>query len=69
MTFEELSARIHPKGQDRVRAAFTATRALVGAYEIDFRILRGEGIRWVPERGLGNDEGLDKDEASALGCP
>jgi hypothetical protein len=30
--FEDLSSRIHPADRDRVRAAFTATRALVGAY-------------------------------------
>lgn len=58
VTFEDLSSRIHPADRDRVRAAFTATRALVGAYEIDFRILLGEEIRWVSARGLGNDEGL-----------
>jgi two-component sensor histidine kinase len=60
VTFEDLSSRIHPADRDRVRAAFTATRAIVGAYEIDFRILLGEEIRWVSARGLGNDEGLHK---------
>jgi two-component sensor histidine kinase len=58
VTFEDLSSRIHPADRDRVRAAFTATRALVGAYEIDFRILLGQEIRWISARGLGNDEGL-----------
>ncbi|MCG5234354.1 sensor histidine kinase [Xanthobacter oligotrophicus] len=58
VTFEDLSSRIHPADRDRVRAAFTATRALVGAYEIDFRILLGREIRWISARGLGNDEGL-----------
>ena len=37
VTFEELSSHIHPADRDRVRAAFAATRAVVGAYEIDFR--------------------------------
>lgn len=60
VTFEDLSSRIHPADRDRVRAAFTATRALVGAYEIDFRILLGQEVRWVSARGLGNDEGLHK---------
>ena len=41
VTFEHLSSRIHPADRDRVRAAFTATRAIVGSYEIDFRILLG----------------------------
>src|SRR4051812_35381629 len=58
VTFEDLSSRIHPADRDRVRAAFTATRAIVGSYEIDYRILLGEDIRWVSARGLGNDEGL-----------
>lgn len=60
VTFEDLSSRIHPADRDRVRAAFNATRALIGAYEIDFRILLGEEVRWVSARGLGNDEGLHK---------
>jgi two-component sensor histidine kinase len=60
VSFEDLSAHIHPADRDRVRAAFTATRAIVGAYEIDFRILVGEVIRWISARGLGNDSGLHK---------
>jgi PAS domain-containing protein len=46
VTFEDLSARIHPEDLDRVRAAFTATRDIVGAYEIDFRIMLDDDIRW-----------------------
>lgn len=60
VAFEDLSSRIHPADRDRVRAAFAATRAIVGPYEIDFRILLGEEIRWISARGLGNDEGLHK---------
>ncbi|HSI41363.1 MAG TPA: HWE histidine kinase domain-containing protein [Xanthobacteraceae bacterium] len=66
VTFEDLSSRIHPADRDRVRAAFTATRAIVGAYEIDFRILIGDEIRWVSARGLGNDEGLHKGQMSGV---
>lgn len=58
VTFEDLSVNIHPADRDRVRAAFTATRALVGEYEIDFRIMVGDVIRWVSARGLGDDSGL-----------
>lgn len=58
VTFERLSAKIHPRDLDRVRAAFTATRAVVGAYEIDFRILFGTKIRWISTRGQGNDAGM-----------
>jgi two-component sensor histidine kinase len=54
-SFSELSGKIHPTDIDRVRAAFAATRAIVGAYEIDFRILSGDDIRWVSARGQGDD--------------
>lgn len=60
VTFEDLSARIHPADRDRVRAAFTATRGVVGPYEIDFRIMLGESIRWISSRGIGDDSGLHK---------
>ena len=66
VSFEDLSSRIHPADRDRVRAAFTATRAIVGSYEIDFRILLGEEIRWVSARGLGNDEGLHSGQMSGV---
>ena len=66
VTFEDLSSRIHPADRDRVRAAFSATRAIVGAYEIDFRILVDEEVRWVSARGLGNDEGLHKGQMSGV---
>ncbi len=56
--FEDLSAHIHPADRDRVRAAFTATRGIVGAYEIDFRIMVGDEIRWISARGLGDDDAL-----------
>ncbi|MGV8951719.1 MAG: sensor histidine kinase [Cypionkella sp.] len=66
VTFEDLSAHIHPKDRDRVRAAFTATRAIIGAYEIDFRILLGDEVRWISARGLGNDEGLHGGQMSGV---
>jgi two-component sensor histidine kinase len=55
VTFEELSSHIHPADRDRVRAAFAATRAVVGAYEIDFRIIMGDEVRWISARGQGDD--------------
>ncbi|MBB4577555.1 sensor histidine kinase [Rhizobium lentis] len=58
LSFEDLSAKIHPADRDRVRAAFSATRAIVGPYEIDFRILVGEDVRWISARGQGNDAGI-----------
>jgi two-component sensor histidine kinase len=58
VTFEELSSHIHPADRDRVRAAFAATRAVLGSYETDFRILIGEEIRWIAARGQGEDVGI-----------
>jgi len=58
VTFEDLSAHIHPKDLDRVRAGFAATRSVKGAYEIDFRIVVGKEERWVSARGQGDDAGI-----------
>ncbi len=58
VTFEELSHHIHPADRDRVRAAFTATRAVFGPYETDFRIMVGEEVRWIAARGQGEDFGI-----------
>ncbi len=58
ITFEGLSARIHPQDLDRVRAAFTATRDILGGYEIDFRIMYGSDVRWISARGRGEDQGI-----------
>lgn len=56
--FEDLSAHIHPADRDRVRAAFTATRAIIGAFEIDFRIMVGDELKWISARGQGDDAGM-----------
>jgi two-component sensor histidine kinase len=58
VTFEDLSSHIHPADRDRVKAAFAATRAIQGAYEIDFRVLVAEEVRWISARGQGSDEGI-----------
>jgi len=58
VNFEDLSAHIHPADRDRVRAAFTATRSIVGAYEIDFRITKGDDLKWISARGQGDDAGM-----------
>jgi two-component sensor histidine kinase len=58
VAFEELSANIHPADRDRVRAAFAATRSVEGSYEIDFRILIGDDVRWISARGRGADSGI-----------
>ena len=58
VTFEELSAHIHPADRDRVRSAFAATRAFLGRYETDFRILVGDEVRWISARGQGEDVGI-----------
>jgi two-component sensor histidine kinase len=51
ITFEILSKNIHPADLERVRSAFAATRAVVGAYEIDFRILLGNVSGGFPLEG------------------
>ncbi len=53
--FEDLSAHIHPADRDRLRAAFAATRGIVGPYEIDFRVTVGDEVRWISARGQGDD--------------
>jgi two-component sensor histidine kinase len=58
VTFEELSANIHPADRDRVGAAFAATRSVAGSYEIDFRIMVGDDVRWISARGQGADAGM-----------
>jgi two-component sensor histidine kinase len=58
VTFEQLSAHIHPADRDRVRSAFTATRSVAGSYEIDFRIMVEDEIRWISARGQGADTGI-----------
>jgi two-component sensor histidine kinase len=58
VSFEHLSAHIHPADRDRVRAAFAATRAIVGAFEIDFRIMIGDELKWISARGQGDDAGM-----------
>lgn len=57
--FEELSAKIHPADRDRVREAFAATRAIVGPYEIDFRIMIGDVVQWISARGQGDDADIE----------
>lgn len=64
--FEDLSAHIHPADRDRVRAAFIATRGIVGPYEIDFRIMVEEEIRWISARGLGDDAAVHEDQAFGI---
>jgi two-component sensor histidine kinase len=58
VTFEDLSEHIHPADRDRVRAAFAATRGILGPYEIDFRVLVDNLIRWISTRGQGDDDGI-----------
>lgn len=58
VTFEDLSAHIHPKDLDRVRAGFDATRSVVGPYEIDFRVVVDNEERWISARGQGDDAGI-----------
>ncbi|PSJ37679.1 histidine kinase [Sphingomonas deserti] len=65
VTFADLSTHIHPADRDRVQAAFTATRSVPGPYEIDFRIMVGDDIRWISARGQAAE--LDAPEAPMFG--
>jgi two-component sensor histidine kinase len=58
LTFELLSEKIHPADRNRVREAFSATRSVAGSYEIDFRTLFGDDVRWISARGQGSDVGI-----------
>ncbi len=58
--FEDLSARIHPSDRDRVREAFAATLGITGPFDIDFRAMVENQIRWISARGLGEDSALHK---------
>jgi two-component sensor histidine kinase len=58
LSFERLSEKIHPADRDRVKEAFSATRSVAGAYEIDFRTLVGAEVRWISARGQGSDVGI-----------
>ena len=58
VTFEDLSACIHPADRDGVKTAFAATRDLTGPYEIDFRTLHDGEVRWISARGQGGDVGV-----------
>lgn len=58
--FEDLSAKIHPADRDRVREAFAATRAIIGPYDIDFRIVTdNDDVRWISARGQGDDADIE----------
>lgn len=59
ITFAMLSANIHPVDLERVGAAFAATRAVPGSYEIDFRIMTRNEIRWISARGQGADADIN----------
>jgi two-component sensor histidine kinase len=56
ITFEDLSANIHPADANRVKNAFAATRRTLGTFEIDFRLRLDNEIRWISARGQGDDK-------------
>ncbi len=59
VTFEALSAKIHPEDLGRVRHAFVGTRTMAGPYEVDFRIIPDkDAVRWISARGQGGDTGM-----------
>jgi two-component sensor histidine kinase len=58
LTFEKLSLRVYPPDRDKVKTLIEATRTKPGPYEIDFRVLHDDQVRWINARGLGADEGI-----------
>ncbi|WP_322890645.1 MULTISPECIES: sensor histidine kinase [unclassified Yoonia] len=66
LTFERLSEKIHPADRDRVREAFSATKTVDGAYEIDFRTLLDGEVRWISARGNGGDIGIEQQAMTGI---
>lgn len=67
LTFEDLSAQVHPADRDRVRAAFVATRVVEGQFEIDFRILTSASdVRWISARGMGGNGDADTQKVAGI---
>lgn len=58
ITFGDLAACVHPPDLEKVRSAFNALRDLRDVSEVDFRILRGDELRWVSARGRGDEDGI-----------
>lgn len=58
LTFDSLTLHIYPPDVEHMKALIEATRHKPGPYEIDFRIMRSDEVRWVNARGLGADEGM-----------
>ena len=57
VSFADLFSRIHYDDRGRVSASFLAVRQLPGPYEIDFRIMVEDEVRWIACRGHGDDTG------------
>lgn len=58
VSFEDLSARIHPDDLGKVQAVFATTRHILGSYEVEFRILHEGKVRWVSARGRDDDQAI-----------
>ncbi|MFU8825685.1 sensor histidine kinase [Yoonia sp.] len=50
VTIDDLSTSIHPDDQDKVHAALDAVRYAGVDHHFDFRIWRGDEIRWISTR-------------------
>ena len=55
VSFAVLFERIYPADRDDVSSAFLAARTLPGTYQIDFRIMVEDKVRWIACRGHGDD--------------
>jgi two-component sensor histidine kinase len=57
-TLNALSGIIHGADLERFRTSLTKTIEIPGRYEIDFRVVHPEGIRWISARGEGKGKGM-----------
>ena len=67
ISFETLSAQIHPADRDRARAAFQAIRGTTAGYEFDFRVVSDDDIWWLSARGEGGGVDLKGGDGSVFG--
>ena len=58
VTFADLSSRMYPEDREQVRNRFHATREVHGHFEVDFRTIHGDAVRWISARGQGDDVGI-----------
>ena len=56
LTFEGLSAHIHPEDLAKFRLVFDAARETPGTHDVEFRVLRGLEHRWISAHGARDEQ-------------